>query len=369
MRAQEFLIEYQEPKSQRAHRGGIDLEAWQAGLHFQINATAHGRDLGRAVFDVQFQGKDTILVAQDLMILPEYRGQGIAAIMYDYAKELGYVVERSPEQTDAGRAFWDKNRGEQGLVWEAETQTATAKQVLAYINQTHHEPMTAKLTAAVRAHPQWELRQVPLRNLNIPDQDYEDPEQEPESDPYDRVMAVDPGHAGEVSQYIIDKRPIVIDADRYIIDGNHRAWAAMNLLNRDYIMAWVPVEHIAEITRRDFLRGAGALAGTAAIGSVQAQPDQDTTKIINSAAILWAICKKHYPNNSNTRALEQTVKRLWKNKSANAVAFNEEYTAMKERLADWETRDPAGYAKFVNRYMMNFAKIKADLETLPEMMI
>jgi hypothetical protein len=250
-----------------------------------------------------------------------------------------------------------------------ENKQATAREVLSYINQTHHEPMTAKLTAAIKKHPQWELRQVPLQNLNIPDEEYDDVEQEPESDPYDRVMAVDPGHAGEVSQYIIDKRPIVIDADRYIIDGNHRAWAAMNLLNRDYIMAWVPAEQITEITRRDFLRGAGALAGTAAIGSVQAQPDQDTTKIINSAAILWAICKKHYPNNSNTRALEQTVKRLWKNKSANAVAFNEEYTAMKERLADWETRDPAGYAKFVNRYMMNFAKIKADLETLPEMMI
>jgi GNAT superfamily N-acetyltransferase len=70
------------------------------------------------VFDVQFQGKDTILVAQDLMILPEYRGQGIAAIMYDYAKELGYVVERSPEQTDAGKSFWDKNRGEEATVWE-----------------------------------------------------------------------------------------------------------------------------------------------------------------------------------------------------------------------------------------------------------
>jgi hypothetical protein len=128
-------------------------------------------------------------------------------------------------------------------------------------------------------------------------------------------------------------------------------------------------EFITEITRRDFLRGAGALAGTAAMGPIKAQPDQDTTKIINSAAMLWAICKKHYPNNSNTRALEQTVKRLWKNKSANAVAFNEEYTAMKERLADWETRDPVSYAKFVNRYMMNFTRIKADLETLPEMMI
>jgi hypothetical protein len=121
-----------------------------------------------------------------------------------------------------------------------ENKQATAREVLSYINQTHHEPMTAKLATAVRAHPQWELQQIPLQNLNIPDQEYDDTEQEPESDPYGRVMAVDPDHAGEVSQHIIDKRPIVIDANSYIIDGNHRAWAAMNLLIRDYIQAWVP---------------------------------------------------------------------------------------------------------------------------------
>jgi hypothetical protein len=123
-----------------------------------------------------------------------------------------------------------------------ENKQVTAKQVLAYINRTHHEPMTPKLARAVLAHPQWQLQQVPLLNLNIPDEEYDDVEQEPESDPYGRVMAVEPGHAGEVSQYLIDKNPIVIDADRYIIDGNHRAWAAKYLLNRDYIMAWVPVE-------------------------------------------------------------------------------------------------------------------------------
>jgi len=123
-----------------------------------------------------------------------------------------------------------------------ENKQATAKQVLAYINQTHHEPMTEKLTTAVQAHSQWELRQVPLRDLNIPDQDYEDPEQEPESDPYDRVMAVDPDHANEYSTQIIDRRPIVVDDQGYIIDGNHRAWAAAELMNRDSIKAWVPVK-------------------------------------------------------------------------------------------------------------------------------
>ena len=123
-----------------------------------------------------------------------------------------------------------------------ENKQATGQQVLAYINKTHHEPLIAKLAQAVLEHPQWELKKVPLLNLNIPDEEYDDVEQEPESDPYGRIMAVEPDHAGEVSQHLIDKKPIVIDADRYIIDGNHRAWAAMNLLNRDYIMAWVPVK-------------------------------------------------------------------------------------------------------------------------------
>ena len=134
----------------------------------------------------------------------------------------------------------------QEFVREAEVKTATAQQVLNYINKTHHEPFRPgeKMHDAVLAYPQWKLRQVPLLNLNIPDQEYDDVDyydNPPESDPYGRVMTVEPGHAGEVSQHLIDKKPIVIDADRYIIDGNHRAWAAKYLLNRQYIDAWVPV--------------------------------------------------------------------------------------------------------------------------------
>ena len=132
-----------------------------------------------------------------------------------------------------------------------ENTQATARQVLSYINKTHHEPFRPgeKMHAAVMAHPRWELKRVPLLNLNIPDEEYDDvdyDEYEPEADPYGRVMMVEPEHAGEVSQHLVDQNPIVIDADRYIIDGNHRAWAAKYLLNRQYINAWVPVEQIRE---------------------------------------------------------------------------------------------------------------------------
>lgn len=140
----------------------------------------------------------------------------------------------------------------------AETQQATAKQVLNYINKTHHEPFRPgeKMYRAVMAHPQWQLQRVPLLNLNLPDQEYDDVDyydNPPESDPYGRVMTVEPEHAGEVSQYLVDKNPIVIDSDRYIIDGNHRAWAAKYLLNRDYIDAWVPVTQLKEVNYPDEL--------------------------------------------------------------------------------------------------------------------
>jgi len=119
---------------------------------------------------------------------------------------------------------------------------ADGQQVLDYIHGTHHEPLTTQLQQAVLSYPRWELRSVPLSSLHIPDQEYGDEEQEPESDPYNRVQAIDPDHAGEYSANFVDRRPIVVDAEGWIIDGNHRAWAAAELLNRPTIRAWVPAK-------------------------------------------------------------------------------------------------------------------------------
>jgi hypothetical protein len=124
---------------------------------------------------------------------------------------------------------------------------ADAQQVLDYIHGTHHEPLTTQLQQAVLSYPRWELRSVPLSSLHIPDQEYDDEEQEPEADPYNRVQAIDPDHAGEYSANFVDRRPIVIDSQGWIIDGNHRAWAAAELLNRDSIQAWVPASQLNEL--------------------------------------------------------------------------------------------------------------------------
>jgi hypothetical protein len=136
------------------------------------------------------------------------------------------------------------------------TKSVTGQDVLSYIQQTHHEPLTAQLSQAVLQQPEWELRSVPLQDLHIPDQGYDDdPDYEPAADPYNRVQDIDPEHAGEVSIHNVDRKPIVIDREGFIIDGNHRAWAAAELMGRDTIQAWVPVEQeLTEIgnTRIDY---------------------------------------------------------------------------------------------------------------------
>jgi len=110
------IIEDVEPKVQQAHRGGIDLTAHSYGNELVITASAHGRNLAQVDF---LRHGDRNLEATNLLVDEDYRGQGIAAVMYDYVKELGYRIERSDALTNAGKQFWKKNRGNK-RVWETE---------------------------------------------------------------------------------------------------------------------------------------------------------------------------------------------------------------------------------------------------------
>ena len=122
---------------------------------------------------------------------------------------------------------------------------ASAEQIWNYVDGIHPDDQKGGgfLKGLIMRYPQYELKRIPLSSIHIPDQEYDDEEQEPEADPYNRVQTVDPDHAGEYSQHFVDSRPIVIDSQGWIIDGNHRAWAAAELLNRSDIMAWVPANN------------------------------------------------------------------------------------------------------------------------------
>ena len=93
---------------------GIDLVVSIDGATVDIRAMTGDSQMAYVVFD---RDGDT-LVADDLAVEEQYKGQGIAKIMYDYVKELGFRVKRSSDQLVAGKKFWDKNKGAKNNIWE-----------------------------------------------------------------------------------------------------------------------------------------------------------------------------------------------------------------------------------------------------------
>ena len=96
-----------------------------------------------------------------------------------------------------------------------------ADQVLDYVKRTH-APDEFDLEYSITDHPEWELKTIPLSQLNL------DPDGEAQ-DPYNRVNWVDNDKVQELIPRIgsvLKSHPIVVDPAGWIIDGNHRAVAA-----------------------------------------------------------------------------------------------------------------------------------------------
>jgi len=96
---------------------GLTLKVIKQGHELVVDALDDwgNKVLGHVKFNIG-DGKE--LDPQDLEVDEKYQGQGIARVMYDYVKSLGYTINRSWDQTDAGAGFWNKHRGEDVRVWE-----------------------------------------------------------------------------------------------------------------------------------------------------------------------------------------------------------------------------------------------------------
>ena len=105
----------------------------------------------------------------------------------------------------------------------------TAGQVLKYVNSTHRD---YRLEDPIKAHKVWTLKFFPVSELKTPEYVHQD-------DPYRRVIDIDWDHVNAVSMANINKKPIVIDHDGWILDGNHRAMAA-KARGLEQILALVP---------------------------------------------------------------------------------------------------------------------------------
>lgn len=113
MRAHEFITEAKTVDFQ-----GLTLKTSENNHELMIDALDDwgNKVLGHVTF---YKGDDRELDPQDLWVNEKYQGQGIARVMYDYVKKLGYTIVRSWDQTPAGAGFWNKHRGEDVRVWEA----------------------------------------------------------------------------------------------------------------------------------------------------------------------------------------------------------------------------------------------------------
>lgn len=112
--------------------------------------------------------------------------------------------------------------------------TVPAEDVLAYVKSIHHD---FHLPDTILTHPKWRKTRVPLNKLHVPD-----PESgEDLDDPYNRVQMIDMYHVDDISRQDIERKPIVVDTDGHIIDGNHRALAA-RLSGLFDVPAYVPVK-------------------------------------------------------------------------------------------------------------------------------
>jgi hypothetical protein len=111
MRSTEFINESREDFE------GITIEMTKHGHKLVINALDDWGNnlLGFVIFNI---GDSNELDPQELEVVDKYQGQGIARVMYDYVKSKGYKIVRSYDQTDAGKGFWDKHRGEEVRIWE-----------------------------------------------------------------------------------------------------------------------------------------------------------------------------------------------------------------------------------------------------------
>jgi len=93
------------------------------GIRFDIKSDDQNIDV-RVIKDekqigyVIFERDGKTLIPLDLAIDKEFRGQGIAKKIYDDIKSRGFTIHRSPDQTNLGKRFWDKNKGTDKNVWE-----------------------------------------------------------------------------------------------------------------------------------------------------------------------------------------------------------------------------------------------------------
>ena len=105
--------------------------------------------------------------------------------------------------------------------------------VLDYVKKNHHN-WSDDLDYSVLNHGEWDMDRVPMSMVKV--KDYDD-----DNDAYGRIQDFDDDTIDRISKEEILARPIVLDHNGVVIDGNHRAFKAKRLGMKE-IPAYYPVK-------------------------------------------------------------------------------------------------------------------------------
>lgn len=112
----------------------------------------------------------------------------------------------------------------------------TGKDVLKYVKDTHHK---YNLPKPILNHNAWVLVNFPVAELHIRQNGKGE-------DPYGRDNEIDFDTVAGVDMKTLGTKPIVVDDNNWIIDGNHRATAA-RMFGMKKIPAFCPYQHALKI--------------------------------------------------------------------------------------------------------------------------
>jgi len=191
------------------------------------NASAYASSNGRQLGYAEFDREGNTLVPYDLAVDDKYRGQGIAAVIYDYVKSLGFTIKASPEQTDAGKYFWQKNRGDE-RVWE--DQSVSTEDMINYIRKHHDNNLHSDYTNFItNTFVGFELRDIPVNSIKTD------------------LPKLDTAKVEQYKKMDFSKAPPIVVGNGNILDGYHRANVA-KALGIPTIKAYVGIKRVNEIT-------------------------------------------------------------------------------------------------------------------------
>lgn len=185
-------------------------------------------------FAQQADGTPNILIDDWDTNIKLWEANGGVGILYkdeDYKEalqKLKLAVHGKIQPTEMEMAVFEDD---EDAVSNREGKLYTSRQVLSYVQGIHNEYHMPK---PILAHKTWVLRNVPVSSLKTPEYVHQD-------DPYRRVIDIDWDFVKDIYVQDIKNKPIVIDSDGWVLDGNHRATAA-RARGLDTVPALVPYD-------------------------------------------------------------------------------------------------------------------------------